>query len=206
MARKQKTNSLDRFRKHSPRLVLEEHDHCEIPAGCGGVVLRWRNPQAAQPYQLHAYVAAREWTARLDGEPVTYTRLDLAPGWHALTFVLDDADLSAALLACVLQYAPTGGERASADRPHPRDVATAGDHSWRATQTPPPDGWDAATFDASAWAVLHPVAAPTVRDSEEGHYRLAHIGRLGGVCLGLSKARGRGQVWVRRLFHVAPPE
>lgn len=204
MARKQQTNSLDRFRKHSPRLVLEEHTHCEIPAGCGGVVLRWRNPRAAQPYQLHAWIAAREWTARIDGEPLMYTRFDLAPGWHALTFVLDDADLSSALLACVLQYAPP--ERTSPAPPHPRDVATAGDHSWRATLTPPPDGWDAATFDASAWSILHAVAAPTLDDSDEGRYRFGHINELGGVCLALAGGRGRGPVWLRRLFQVAPPE
>jgi sulfatase modifying factor 1 len=26
--------------------VLEAHSHCEVPAGCGGVVLQWRNPSA----------------------------------------------------------------------------------------------------------------------------------------------------------------
>ena len=30
-------NTLNRFRKHSPRLLLEEYSHCEVPAGCGGV-------------------------------------------------------------------------------------------------------------------------------------------------------------------------
>ena len=38
-----KLNGPDRYRKRSPRLVLEEHSHCEVPAGCGGVVLRWIN-------------------------------------------------------------------------------------------------------------------------------------------------------------------
>lgn len=40
--RELKLNSISRFSKQSPRLVLEEHGHCEVPAGCGGVVLRWR--------------------------------------------------------------------------------------------------------------------------------------------------------------------
>jgi hypothetical protein len=34
-------NSIDRYRKRSNRLILEEHRSCELPAGCGGVVLRW---------------------------------------------------------------------------------------------------------------------------------------------------------------------
>jgi hypothetical protein len=33
-------NSLSRYTKRSPEYVLEEHSHCEVPAGCGGVVLR----------------------------------------------------------------------------------------------------------------------------------------------------------------------
>ena len=43
MADEQQLNSLSRFRKQPGRLVLEEHGHCEVPAG-GGVVLRRRNP------------------------------------------------------------------------------------------------------------------------------------------------------------------
>jgi hypothetical protein len=46
---KKALNSLDRFRKHPGQLVLEEHGHCEVPAGCGGVVLRWRNPNPSPP-------------------------------------------------------------------------------------------------------------------------------------------------------------
>ena len=41
--RQLRINTLSRYRGRPPRLVLEEHNHCEVPAGCGGVVLRWRN-------------------------------------------------------------------------------------------------------------------------------------------------------------------
>src|SRR5690242_13195269 len=44
-----KLNSLSRYTKESPNLVLEEHGHCEVPAGCGGVVLRWTNPHRSIP-------------------------------------------------------------------------------------------------------------------------------------------------------------
>jgi hypothetical protein len=43
-------NSLDAFTKKSPRFILEEHGGGEVPAGCGGVVLRWINPAAAEPH------------------------------------------------------------------------------------------------------------------------------------------------------------
>ena len=50
----QQLNSLERFRKRSPRLLLEQYDSCEVPAGCGGVVLRWRDPHAARPVVVSA--------------------------------------------------------------------------------------------------------------------------------------------------------
>jgi len=39
-------NSLDRFRKSKSGLTLEVYSSCEVPAGCGGAVLRWRRPGA----------------------------------------------------------------------------------------------------------------------------------------------------------------
>ena len=60
MADEQRLNSVDRFRKKSERLVLEEHGHCEVPAGCGGVVLRWRTePEAAALAFAETYEAKR---------------------------------------------------------------------------------------------------------------------------------------------------
>ena len=74
-----KLNSLERFRKQSPRLVLEEHSHCEVPAGCGGVVLRWRNPLAGLPLLVHFYAPGKS-TLYLDGREVTQIGNDLPPG------------------------------------------------------------------------------------------------------------------------------
>ncbi len=44
-----KLNTIGRFVKRSPCLALEQHNHCEVPAGCGGVVLRWFNPSRGIP-------------------------------------------------------------------------------------------------------------------------------------------------------------
>lgn len=52
-------NSIDRFQKHSPRLILEQFSHCEVPAGCGGVVLRWRDPDAGLPVVFHIGVMGK---------------------------------------------------------------------------------------------------------------------------------------------------
>lgn len=207
MSRKQQTNSLDRFRKHSPRLVLEEYDACEVPAGCGGVVLRWRNPYAAQPYHLYAWVAKGEWTALIDGQPLETTRADLAPGPHVLAFTLADADRAAALLAVAFRYVPHDGTRdLHTDAPHVRDVLSAGDGNWLATTDAPPDGWATVDAKVSGWARLVVAATPQLNGYAEGQYQLEHALWLGGRCLGLSGGKGRGPVWVRRRFTVLQPD
>ncbi len=52
-------NNLDRYTKLSPRFVLEEYSHCEVPAGCGGIVLRWRNPEVGIPIEFWHYTPGK---------------------------------------------------------------------------------------------------------------------------------------------------
>src|SRR6185369_4705197 len=92
-----KLNSLGRYGKGSSRLLLEEHGHCEVPAGCGGVVLRWRNPAAALPVVIHLD-SPSELTWLLDGTAPPAARLDLTPGKHVVAFTLKNADLAGPLL------------------------------------------------------------------------------------------------------------
>jgi hypothetical protein len=63
-------NTLHRFAKHSPRLVLHEYSHCEVPAGCGGVVLRWLDPVKGAPVMVRLLLSDAEASCWLDGEPV----------------------------------------------------------------------------------------------------------------------------------------
>lgn len=85
MAREPELNSLDRYVKSSPRFVLEEHGHCEVPAGCGGAVLRWRNRFTSIAVELSiAVVGAEDWDVLIDGEPPRSARPLLSPGRHVL--------------------------------------------------------------------------------------------------------------------------
>ena len=61
--RELKLNSISRSSKQSPRLVLEEHGHCEVPAGCGGVVLRWRGHDDPIPVKLSPQCASNAFTS-----------------------------------------------------------------------------------------------------------------------------------------------
>ncbi len=78
-------NTLHRFAKRATRLVLEEHSSCEVPAGCGGVVLRWRDPAAGIDVSVRLSTLGRAalW---IDGAPTQGSQATLAPGAHVLAF------------------------------------------------------------------------------------------------------------------------
>ena len=97
MADEQRLNSVERFRKQPGRLVLEEHSHCEVPAGCGGVVLRWRNPNSPLPVTVSLYTPVRA-ACFIDGNPLQTGKAYLTPGPHALAVAVEGVDLSAGLI------------------------------------------------------------------------------------------------------------
>lgn len=84
-------NTLHRFAKHSPRLTLQEYSHCEVPAGCGGVVLRWVDPEGGPIARIRGVSlgTADTW---LDGAALTTDRARLNDGRHVLVFHLKGLD------------------------------------------------------------------------------------------------------------------
>lgn len=155
-------NTLHRFEKRSPRLTLQIYSHCEVPAGCGGVVLRWTNPASAFGALLH--VAPGDGIeAWMDGSPFATTRLNLAYGDHLLALrvvpVPVEGKKTKGLLrlfagpaiarpfACALASdAPAG------DAPAPAAVATSAS-GWRCS-TAAPSGWTEPAFDDAGWQAL----------------------------------------------------
>jgi hypothetical protein len=89
--RELRLNSLARYPKSSPLFVLEEHGHCEVPAGCGGVVLRWRNPRAGVPVHMWLYHEG-DGALFLDGASLPSARPVVSFGEHVLAFELAVAD------------------------------------------------------------------------------------------------------------------
>lgn len=95
-------NTLHALSKYSPGLVLEEHGHCEVPAGCGGVVLRWRDPAAGTPAVLSVACQGRI-RAWLDDVEVHTGYLTLRPGRHVLVLELHELDTVPSPVAVVLR-------------------------------------------------------------------------------------------------------
>lgn len=194
-------NSVDRFTKRSPRLLLEEHSHCEVPAGCGGVVLRWVNPTAGLPILIDFY---HPGPARLsiDGATVTTSHLLLAPGSHvlALEFPQPPADDS-------VLFALVGRIRlATPGRPSETVVVrSTADRAWLCTTAPPP-GWDTALERPGGdWTTLRKQRAIKPERSSKGwyaFYRAVELGRA--VPVGAPQGLPAGSVHVRTVFIIPP--
>ncbi len=197
---KPQLNSLDRFRKQPGNLVLEQYSHCEVPAGCGGVVLRWRNPRVARSVILHLYTP-KEATCLLDGQPVTSARVDLAPGPHVLAVALEDVDLTQGL---VMFAAHDGAARRGLD--DTPLVASAEDSTWKASRVRPADDWTTLAFDDSDWQVLTRVPTPQLDWRDFGAAQLHQCERAGAHCLGLADVKRASGIWVRKVFTITTEE
>ncbi|MBX2804152.1 MAG: hypothetical protein KTR31_41210 [Myxococcales bacterium] len=138
-------NTLNALTKQSPFVVLEEHSHCEVPAGCGGVVLRWRDPNAGEPGVLRVAGLVGRARAWLDGTEVVNTWLSLLPGRHVLAIEL--TELPSEPTPCIALV--THQRR---DEVPPLLLSTVG-HDWRVHPGDPPTGWTAPDFDDTAWSI-----------------------------------------------------
>ena len=192
-------NSLDRFRKQSPRLVLEEHGHCEVPAGCGGVVLRWRNPFAARLFDLAVFTPT-DATTWLDGVEPETGLIDLAVGPHAVAIHYPKMVRKEG----VLMFALVSHDKVRATPPVPETklqfISVAGGR-WRHAG-PVGDDWRSRDRRrGSALLVPQPLYEPG-----KSTYGLHQCTNAGAMCLGLpGKTTGR-DVWIRHEFIVPGPE
>lgn len=133
-----KLNTLDRFAKKSA-LILHEYSHCEVPAGCGGVVLRWIHPAMGRPSTL--LLTNARGIVFLDGKPVEASTIFLGTGGHVVGLALE---ASAQPWTLELAYDERGAT----------DLITNGRAEWRGTNAEPPADWMAPSFDARGWELL----------------------------------------------------
>ena len=214
MSKSQRLNSLDRFRKQAGRLVLEEHGHCEVPAGCGGVVLRWRSPDSPLPVTVSLYTPV-EAACFIDGSPVQTSRVYLAPGRHAVAVALEGVDLSTGLVMFAATHDPKEYQRGSPGEviEQPLKVVSAADGTWKwAVRPPAGDAWLSPSFDDRDWEALAQVPTPRLKHPDHGAYACSRCRDQGAACLGLPLPSGgpaepmTGNVWVRKVFQVPTPQ
>jgi hypothetical protein len=179
-------NTLHRFAKHSPRLVLQEYSHCEVPAGCGGVVIRWYDPAGGTPATLRVVLVDARAELWIDGVQLATSWLQLAPGPHVVALHVTPTEDGARPRIAML----------SAQYDADADVDLVADARWRVTTREPAATWTQVGF-AEAWD-----AAP--RASEDA---LASLGPDYRWTIDDARRRGRAfyelpreTCWVRIAF------
>ena len=206
MAEKQELNSLNRFRKQSAKLVLEEHGHCEVPAGCGGVILRWRNPQLSRNVRVYCF-APDKAKLFMDGEELKSGLTDLAIGPHLLCAEIVDADLTRGLLAFVVSSADSSSQtKATHLREKPFTIVSS-ENEWKYTQEHlTGDDWLKPHYVMKRWPTMVPYPLPKVDWNKSGMYQLDHCTKAKATCLGVPVGQTSGTVRIRFVFVVPAAE
>ena len=187
--RELKLNSIDRYVKESPNFVLEEHGHCEVPAGCGGVVLRWRDPMAPVPVKLQLWLSVDSHGTYVDGSAPSSSRPSIRPGSHVLMIA---ATLESRQPVQLLF-------RAVADPDSPTTILTSEPYfDWRCTDAEPVRAaWEQADFDASEW---NPMTDTVLSDQPKEAYLVRRLLDAGAVALTTPPLAG--PIWIRTTFDV----
>ena len=147
-----KLNSLSRFSKQSPRLVLEEYGNCEVPAGCGGAVLRWRQADEPIPMTIRSSFGNGYWrNHRLDGVNTGWlSRIQVSYGNHAFTFENHEGNPEFAIVMLVghLYEDYTRILQPQGDT----TILSLPDGTWKySLDQPSNDDWQRPEYDDSHW-------------------------------------------------------
>lgn len=200
MSREPELNSLDRYVKSSPRFVLEEYGHCEVPAGCGGAVLRWRNRFTSIPVELNmAVVGAQDWEVRFDGAQVRTTSALLPPGRHVCMITVAGV-VEAEFAFLVWLQSPDFPAAPLGWTPGPPGM-------WRVSgHEPTPEAWTDPDVDVASWPGCEPTQ---IADDSQTPYSVHRLQNLGAQPLtaprGVADDVGP-RLWLRAVFDVPAPE
>lgn len=178
--------------------MLEEHGGCEIPAGCGGVILRWLDPATEVSASVWIVTAAGA-EAFLDGRPLHDGRPSLAAGPHAIALSVPRPDAGGFVVALTVWGGASGVEVSREVHAHLNVVSAAG-AAWRFTTAAPSAGWLEPGFDDRAWSPMVPARGPRQGDGSVP-YAIRYVHAHGGEEIGVGCD---GPVWVRHAFTVTP--
>jgi hypothetical protein len=201
-ARDLKLNSIDGL-KDSPRLVLEAHNSCEVPAGCGGVILRWRR-RSDIPVGMWLFTTADSGQAFLDAARLVSARPLVGAGRHVLAFRLSGFGGTG---RAILLFAGTVEETESVLVDPAIGVSnrfvSADDGTWRYDASDADDDeWMKPDFDDSRWPQMSASQIPPDAGSRAQHM-VNRIMQLGGTPIAATSPSSDA-VRVRRAFTLGP--
>lgn len=198
-------NDLSRYEKSSQRLVLEEYSSCEVPAGCGGGILRWIDPLEALPLTFYLWTTG-ESEVWLDGAPSKSSRIDARAGSHVLAIHVVPKDGARPQLALGLRYSDEKDPKGTFEPARSRSIGRkieilsgAGAALVATSKKPAGDAWTQPAFDDSGWTVLAR-AEPVTREGQRD-WHLDTVRKSGARVVGAPFQRG--QLWVRCCFELS---
>ena len=199
--RELKVNQLAAQSKRESRLLLEEHSHCEIPAGCGGVVLRWRNPETGMPVRLWL-LSPGKYEPFLDGVAVNSSRPIIPFGRHVLALRFTGCTPEQGLFMFAAHFCPVPSMDRDAPLNPAQTLLSQPDGSWRyCLGDQAGDAWRRPDFDDSRWM---PLVRQPMDQPEQKEYARRHqydmLTKLGAQ--GLGTGRPGDIVCVRRAIHL----
>jgi len=201
-------NSLSRYSKKSNRFILETQSHCEVPAGCGGVVLRWRDPKQGVPLTFRAY-ACGPYQIFLDGQPLSSVRPIISFGAHVISIVISEINPSQVVLLFTAKYEEKGAGKDYKARSVAEvlNFLSTPDGSWKYSFVEPQDNsWQQAGFDDSGWSAMpaREWASVGKQNVTPQSYQAQELLRMGARGLGV--AGNPPKVWIRKIFSVRPSD
>ena len=198
-------NSLKRFRKQTDHYVLEEHGSCEVPAGCGGVVLRWRSPDTGVYVRFQTWVTGAKSKLWLDGAELRGSHSELTTTEHVLGIEMTECQIDE--MALMLSITP----QVSIERPaHVQKVqptvVSQQPEAWKWTLTPPGEGWAAIDFPDETWQPMSFKKVTPPEESDWRSYSYNHCLQQGASPIGVEGCDSNPkQIWVRFRFQVHSP-
>jgi len=192
-------NSIDRFRKRPQELVLEEYGSCEVPAGCGGVVMRWLDPRAALSAKVIIFCRG-EFRAWLDAQPLTDSLLSLKPGSHLLCLAATNLPLEGPFLASLISNNDSLTGASVTGQTPSLHIASSPGIGWRFQSEQPPDHWQDPTFNDSSWPSLIEESMATPGYEDRGRWAYVTTTEQGAKTLRAPVPSK--QLWLRLAFDV----
>ena len=199
-----KLNDLNRFSKSSRRLVLREYSNCEVPAGCGGVVFRWKAPDKTVAFEMTALISG-EFEIFIDGNIPKSAVLMLEKGEHVLSLVISNFQSSQGFLLFMGKSGEIGSFYQES-RFHEEDarkrVLSSPDSSWKYILSQPTDeSWTDLQFNDSTWKSMISKDIPSLDEQDSRKYRLEHLSDQGAQSLGIEEVT-ESSIWIRKKFHL----
>jgi len=199
-------NNLERFTKQPAGLIQEVYDHCEVPAGCGGVVLRWVSPTKGIPVRVLVYTnATMMGSVHVDGIEQAHMMQHITPGPHLISLAFEKIPREGLVVMFGLGNADHmfGLPQRSSDDPTVAVASHPG--TWRVTTAAPSEAWTALDFDDDDWPLMiaaHHAPEPRSR----GYYQYQQCERLGAQGLGLPHSSASDRAWIRARINVVPTQ